>query len=317
MKYKVMIIKNDKIYEITNITKSLKFENSLYDSAGQCELEIVNTDNEEYPNGTIINIFINDISYFYGIIFETSIKMDKTMEILAYDQLRYLKNKDTVWYEGKTASQIFEDICKKNNVQYKLIDNPNWIVLGYLYDKKTMFEIIKHALEETENMEGKKFMIRDNGEGYIEFLDIANKKTNLQIGDSNIVTEFSYTKSIDEDTYNVVKVYRDNKETQKRDVWQTQDSSTIQKWGKLQFLQNVDEQANEEQIKELANNILTVKNRETKTIELTILGFYNLRVGDGIKIKIDKIIDEWVYLSGISTTIEGGKIQSDLEITLI
>lgn len=46
---------------------------------------------------------------------------------------------------------------------------------------------------------------------------------------------FDYTSSIDENTYNKIKLTYDNKDTGKRDVYITQDSSNINKWGILQY----------------------------------------------------------------------------------
>lgn len=46
---------------------------------------------------------------------------------------------------------------------------------------------------------------------------------------------FEYTSSIDSDTYNKVKLTYDNDETGKREVYISQDSSNINKWGVLQY----------------------------------------------------------------------------------
>lgn len=302
---------NEEIYDLTNTVESIKIESNLYDSPGKCEFTLL--DNSDYPMGSVVVLKIDGEDFFNGYIFTTSIDESGQTSITAYDQLRYLKNQDTIYYKDKTASQILEDICKKNNLFCKIIHPSNWKVLPFLYEKKSMFDIIKQSLDETFTMENKKYIIRDNA-GHIEFLNIENLKTNLQIGTSSVMTNFSYEKSIDEDTYNVVKMIRDNKETQKRDMWITEDSNSVQKWGKLQFLYEVDEQANKEQIKELGENILKVKNRETKSLDLSIIGFYKLRAGDGIKIIIDNLIDEWFFLESVSTNIENNYITCDLNI---
>lgn len=311
MNISLIINKENEAWELKNTVESISLNTGMYDSPGKCEFTLLDT--TDYPRGSIVSLVIDEKKVFYGYVFTSSIDSKGRTNIVAYDQLRYLKNQDTIYYEGKTSGQILEDICKRNNLKCKIVDPSSWKVLPYLHDKKTMFEIIKHSLDEAFRMENKLYIIRDNF-GVIEHIDVAKQKTNLQIGTNSLLTDFSYQKSIDDDTYNVIKLIRDNKETQKRDVWQSQDSDTIKKWGKLQFLYSVDEHANEEQIKELANNILKVKNRETRKLSLSAIGFYNLKAGDGIKVKIDDVIDEWFYLSSVSTSIKNNMATMDLEV---
>lgn len=314
MNIKLLITKDEEVWELKNTVENISLNTSMYDSPGKCEFSLI--DAMDYPRGSIVNLIIDDKKVFYGYVFTTSVDSKGRTNIVAYDQMRYLKNQDTVYYEGKTSSQILEDICKRNNLKCKIVDPSNWIILPYLYEKKTMFEIIKHSLDEAFNQENKMYMIRDNF-GVIEHVDVSNQKTSLQIGTKSLMTDFTYEKTIDEDTYNVIKLIRDNKETNKRDVWQVQDGESIKKWGKLQYLYDVDEQANEEQIKELANNILKVKNKETRKLSLSAIGFYNLKAGDGIKVKIDGVIDEWFYLSSVTTNISNNMSTMDLEVFII
>ena len=314
MKVKLLVSTENKTLDLSNTVEEITVSTTMYDSPGKCEFTFLGQ--EVYPNGSVIQVIVNDYKFFYGYIFSNSIDGSNKISVTAYDQMRYLKNQDIIYYEGKTSAQILEDICKKNNLKCNIVDPSSWIVLPYLHDKKTMFEIIKHSIDETFQMENKLYIIRDNF-GTIEHIDVSKQKTNLQIGTKSLLTEFDFKKSIDDDTYNVVKLVRDNKDTQKRDVWQVQDSNTMKKWGKLQYLYNVDEHANEEQIKELANNILEVKNRETRSLSLSAIGFYNLKAGDGIKVKIDNIIDEWFYLEGVKTSIKNNFAKMELEVFIM
>lgn len=314
IKIELIINAGGKTIDASNAVENISLSHSMYDTPGKCEFSLI--DVIEIPNGSPVALKIDEKEIFYGFVFSKNVNEKNNLDLIAYDQLRYLKNQDTVYYEDKTANQILEDICKKNNLKYKIINPANWKILPYLYEKKTMFDIIKHALDETFRMENKKYIIRDNF-GTLEFIDIEKQKTNLQIGTGSLLNSYSYGKSIDEDTFNVVKLIRDNKETQKRDVWISQDTAAIKKWGKLQYLYDVDEHANEEQIKELADNIIKVKSRETRTLSLSIVGFYNLRVGDGVKIEIDNVLSEWFYLTGVSSNIKNDFATTDLEVFIV
>ena len=50
----------------------------------------------------------NGDEVFYGFVFTKSRQKDQIITVTAYDQLRYLNNKDTKVYEGKTATQFIQ-----------------------------------------------------------------------------------------------------------------------------------------------------------------------------------------------------------------
>lgn len=70
------------------------------------------------------------------------------------------------------------------------------------------------------------------------------------VGDRSIATGYTYESEIDSETYNKIKLVRDNKTTGKRDVYIFQDSNNMTFWGVLQDYETVQEGMNEAQIKE-------------------------------------------------------------------
>ena len=295
---------------LTDSVSDLKVTQSLYDSPGKCTFTI--HDNFDIPNGSTVHLKVDGKGFFKGYVFKTSFNQDDETEVTAYDQMRYLKNEDTIYYKNKSASDIFADICKRNGLKYDVVWKATYKNLPYLYDKKSMFDILKTAIDENFRNTGNRYFVRDEY-GTLKFINLAKRKTDLIVGVDSICTEFSYEKSIDDNTYNVIKLYRDNKKTAKRDVWQAQDSGTIKTWGRLQKTDTVDENASESQIKELAKNMLKVLNRETRSLSVSTIGFYNLRAGDGIKVELP-MVNEWFYINEITTSFENNYAQSDIDL---
>lgn len=100
---------------------------------------------------------------------------------------------------------------------------------------------------------------------------------------------FEYKKSIDSDTYNKIKLVKDDKEASKRKVFIAQDSKNIAKWGQLQYFKKVDENMTDAQIKDLLNRLLLVKNKESKELTIKCLGNWSVKAGNMIHILIEKI----------------------------
>ena len=301
---------NDEKWILTDSVSDLEVTQSLYDSPGKCTFTIY--DNFMIPNGSTVYLKVDGEGFFKGYVFKSSVNQNDETEITAYDQMRYLKNEDTIYYSDKSASEIFADICKRNGLKYDVVWNATYKNLPYLYDKKSMFDILKTAIEENLRNTGNRYFVRDEY-GTLKFINIEKRKTDLIVGTGSICTGFDYEQSIDDETYNVIKLYRDNNDTGQRDVWQAQDSDNIKKWGRLQYVDTVDENASAAQIKALAKNMLSVMNREHRTLSLSVIGFYGLRAGDGIKVELP-MVDEWFYIEKITTKFENNYAESDIDL---
>ena len=60
----------------------------------------------DITEGNAVRFRWNGSNVFYGFIFSKKMSKDRVITVTAYDQLRYLKNKDTYVYENKTAAEL-------------------------------------------------------------------------------------------------------------------------------------------------------------------------------------------------------------------
>ncbi len=87
----------------------------------------------------------------------------------------------------------------------------------------------------------------------MEFLDLYDERTNIAIGDASLLSEFSYSTSIDSDTYNQLSsLKRKQGHKEKRDHIE-KDSTNINRWGTLQYYEVVQENMNDAQIRTRAD----------------------------------------------------------------
>lgn len=310
------------VYDITTLASGISHETSL--SGGQPGKLTFST--SEDPNnvlemvcGSIINFSVDGIGVFYGYIFTMDADEKGNYKITAYDQMRYLKNKEVYITSGMTASEIFELVCrdvypgvresvsgdtyKPASLPYRVVVPSAFVVPEYLHDGKTLFEIIEYGIDRTNVAEMQKpiadrefFFMKDKF-GELQFTTLAQEKTDLIIGDRSLLTSYQYSISIDKDTYNSVVIYRDNEKTAKREIWLEFDSDTQKQWGKLQMIEKAADELNEAQIRELANNYMKLYNRETKTMKLNANGHKQLIAGSGFTLSLDSLgikQDMWI-----------------------
>lgn len=306
------------VYDISNLAEEIQVKQSLDSNAGQltCTLQKDPNNLLRISNGSIISFIVNNTGFFFGYVFKIGTDADANYKITAYDQLRYLKNSDVYATSNMTASNIFAKICSDYKLNYEIKVPSYYVPEPYLHDGKTLYAIIQRGMELADIAEKAQYFIVDRF-GKLVWSELSYEKTNVQIGAGSMLTSYTYEKSIDSNTYNQVKFYKENKETGKRDVWLVKDSDNIKRWGILQFLKKADEKANAGQIKEAAQNNLTVKNKETETLKLTAEGILELTAGKGIKVVIDREgIDKWMWIKSSTHTFTKDTHTMDLEVDI-
>lgn len=293
---------NGKIFEITSLVGSLKIDAFLRGQPGKCTFDLQKDPNDrlEVTTGSIIAVKKDGVGMFWGYVETISTSEKEIYKITALDQLWYLKNPETYTTPNTTADEIFNLICSQAQLKYKILFKPTFIVPQKIHDNKKRYEIIEYGLQQTLINASQFCFIRDDY-GTIIFDELQQQKTGLIIGANSLLTTYTYELSIGKETANEVKVYRDNEQTGQRDTWIAKDSANQKRWGLLRHTQTAPSGFNEAQITELANNLLRLKNRETRTMSLNALGDARTKAGTGFILDIPHIgIREYMWCESVS-----------------
>lgn len=288
--------KSGQAYDISELITELKWDTTLESQPGKLTFTYLDDNKVTINEGSPVSFKVDGKGVFFGYIFKRGKKKDEQVPVTAYDQMRYLKNKDTYVTSNLSASQVFSKVCNDFGLKSTIKDATSYIVSPRVHDNKSLFEIIQFGIDETLIKTGNWFMIRDNF-GTMEFISINNMKTDLFIGDASLLTNFDYESSIDDDSYNQIKLIKENKETKKREIYIVKDSNTIKQWGLLQYFEKMDENANTAQIKERAEMILKLKNRVTKKLKLECLGDLKVAAGSGVILGISDLENEGITIN--------------------
>ena len=274
MGMELLLEHNKKIY-IPVVEEGIEWSTERVGVPGKLTFKIHNDNVLKITEGDVIRFKWDDKNIFYGFIF--SIKRDKEqiLSITAYDQLRYLKNKDTYVYENKTASDVIKMIASDFKLKTGVIADTGYRIPSRVEDGQTLFDIIINALDAT--MEHKKTMYIM----YDDFKKITLKKLNDMyvdvLIDESTIENFDYSSSIDGETYNQIKLYFDNEETGQRDVYIAKDSNNIGNWGTLQYYESIEKG---EDGKSKADALLKLYNAKTKSLSIkNTFGDVRVRAG--------------------------------------
>ena len=319
--------KTKKAYDISDAVSDLQIVTKISDDPGKATFSIITPDKPlNFNEGAGVEIKLNGHGMFKGYVFKKKINQDKyKIEVTAYDQLRYLKNKDSMVFRGKTSNQIFAQICDEFVLKYKVRDASSYVCASKSNDNCTLYEMIQNALDDTLIHTGEWFIIRDNF-GTLEHVNVYSLQPRILIGDGSGLSEFDYETSIDDKTYNQIKLYRDDQKSGKRKVWVVNDTKNggknLLNWGVLQLYDKVDDNLTEAQVKQKAYDLLDLYNHPTRTLKLTSIGHYKVTAGSVLRVNIKdmgnmNIDNEVVLVTSCTHKIEDSVHTMELEVQVM
>ena len=254
---------------------------------GKLTFKVLKDDIMSFTEGSAVRLKDGDDKIFYGFIFTQSRQKDQIITITAYDQLRYLQNKDTKIYEGKTATQFIRMLGADYTLNIGTMENTGYVITSRVEENTSLFDMIGNALDLTLANTGKMFVLYDDfGKLTLKSLDnmrVGSGDTFLMI-DEESGEDFEYKSSIDNDTYNKIKLTYDNENTGTREIYIAQSGTNINKWGVLQYFDTLQKGENG-QVK--ADALLKLYNKKTRNLKLTnVFGDNRVRAGSLVVVNL-------------------------------
>jgi hypothetical protein len=267
-----------------------------------------------FSEGATVRLVIDKQIVFWGYIFEKTRNKDQHIACVAYDQLRYFKNKDTWVIENKKASDFLRQVCDQFLLTAGTIEDTDFVIEKMILDKKTIFDAVQDTLDATLINTGLLFTLYDDG-GRICLKEVENMKSDLLICNQT-AEDFDYTSSIEE-MYNVVKLIQKKNRDEVGKVHMAKDEESILDYGALQYFDNsFDENANLEKI---AKEILELNNRVKR--KLTVKGAFgdiNVRGGTLLVLDLalgDQTVRQFAMVESVTHTFHNDHHTMDLQLS--
>lgn len=297
---KLLLQHDGKVYDYSQAIVKASLVSSWMNGASKFTFSFDGSNGSLVGNGDYLEFEYEGQKLFAGVVFK--FKKDETsiVEVTAYDQLRYLKAKDTVMRKNMNLGE-FVKVCTENVLLVTGDLNDTQVKLGdYLFDNQTYLDMIYQSITDTLLLSAYYYVLRDVA-GVIELKELYDLRLPLILGDKSLVHKIEIERSIDTDTFNQVKLAKDNEESGLRDIYLAKDSSSIDKIGLLQHFEKVDGNMNDAQIEERAQQLLKLKNRETEKIKISAIGDVRVLGGSGIRIILSSFgIDQWGVVESVT-----------------
>ncbi len=307
-----LIIQNgNNIYQPA-VVGGITWETARQGEPGILKFTCIQDGKLKITEGNAVRMTVDGSKVFFGYIFKKSGDKGNEIKVTAYDQLRYLKNKDTYIYANKRADQVVKMIANDFSLQVGTFANTKYVIPKAAEDNQTMFDIIQNALDETLKNTKRLFVLFDDF-GKLALKDANDMLLNLLI-DSTTGQNYSYDSSIDGETYNQIKLVYENKDTKKRDIFMVKGKS-INQWGVLQYYEKINTSNG---AKAKANALLELYNAKTRNLKISkAFGDARVRAGTSVVVQLkldDMTINNYMLVEKVTHTFDKDLHTMDLTL---
>ncbi|MDD6558338.1 MAG: hydrolase [Faecalibacterium prausnitzii] len=287
--YVELLVANEsgsKVYQPA-VEEGVEWTTQRAGTPGKLTFKVLKDDILDFTEGSAVRLKVDGDEVFYGFVFTKSRQKDQIITVTAYDQLRYLQNKDTKVYEGKTATQFIQMLAADYRLNVGDMEDTGYVIASRVEENSSLFDMIGNALDLTLTNTGNMFVLFDSF-GKLTLKSLGKMRVgdgdNYLMIDEETGENFDYKSSIDSQTYNKVKLTYDNEETGTREVYIAQSGENMNKWGVLQYFDTLQKGENGQA---KADALLKLYNKKTRNLKITnAFGDNRVRAGSLIVVNL-------------------------------
>lgn len=328
MKMELMIENQEGKIFLPLVCDGISWETERKGVPGKLTFRVLKDEVINFLEGSRVTFRVNDKPVFYGFVFTKSRDRDQIISVVAYDQLRYFKNKDVFFYKEQTASEVLASLAKDFKLILGTVEDTEHEIPQRYEDNVTLFDIVQYALDETYTATQKRFVLFDDF-GKIALKSVEDMKVLISI-QADTAENFSYSSSIDSNTYNKIKLYHDDKEGGEREVYISPSDKTSddalraegeqnqKDWGILQECEKYDPKQISDPQKR-ADDLLKLKNKKRRSLSIQrAIGDLRVRAGSSVFVSMllgDIEVNDWMTVEKVTHQFADNEHFMNLEVT--
>lgn len=304
---------------IPAVEDGIEWSTERWGVPGRLTFKVLADDILNFSEGSAVQLRVDGAKIFFGFVFTQKRDKENRISVTAYDQLRYLKNKDTYVYENQTASELIKMIAADFALNAGEIADTGYVIADRSEMDTSLFDIIQNALDITLVNTRQMYVLYDDF-GSLTVKNIADMYVQNENGTYLMIDEdtgenFEYTSSIDSSTYNKIKLVYNNEESGKREVYVMQNGSHMNQWGTLQYYDTLSEGENGEA---KAEALLSLYDKKTRNLRITnAFGDIRVRAGSMLVVNFDlgdKKVENFMLVEKVKHIFKNGEHFMDLTL---
>lgn len=309
MRLRVYIKSGTRVYQVHPVGK-VQVEKEEF-CASKASFYVLKDDVISFNQGDAVSIKYDSESLFFGYVFRKRRDKDELIEVCAYDQMRYMKNKRTYTRGRMSLGEAVSRIVRDNNLKAGEIERCDAMLPPVAADNLSLLDVVKAACSHVKNVSGERYVLFDEG-GYLRLKNERDMTVNILI-DATVAEDYVYEDTIDDKVYNAVELYSDEKRLNLRRLVTVKDETLIDAWGELVLSKKA---GDGEFCREEAERLLKEHGRINRSIVIkSIGGDVRLLPGASVFVRLEMgelNIDGYVRLSKVVHRFENNMYVADV-----
>ena len=187
--------------------------------------------------GARITLRLDGEALFCGYVFTRARTAGGRVEVTAYDQLRYLRSRDTLLYEGKTASALLRMLAADFRLTLGTVEETGYVIPIGAEENVPVWDMVENALDATYRATGRRYVLYDDA-GALSLRSAAGLRLSVLL-DADTVSAYRCEETIDEGAYNRVRLLYEDGRRGVRQLFSGGDESLQARWGVLQYFEKL------------------------------------------------------------------------------
>lgn len=260
-----------------------------------------------FDEGAPVCLLVGDDVVFRGFVFGKQRQQPEVIRVRAYDQMRYLQNRDCCVMRNFTAGDMLRQAARANGLVLGDVVDTGYRLGTRSYDNRRYLDMLVEVLQETLVGSGRHYYVFDRA-GKLCLQSCRDMQVDMLL-DIAAVGGYDYATSIDDGFCSRVKVIYEDKRKAVRREFVAENRENMRKYG---VLQKVSKSADAgEQTMELARQMLREAGMRGESLVLSeVPGDMRVRGGSMVGVRFDLgdvIRDEWMLVDRAEFRWKGGE----------
>jgi len=221
--------------------EEIVLEFSRAGTPGKLTFQVVADGVLSFHEGDHVVLRLGTLVLFSGFVFSKRRTWGGVITVTAYDQIRYLKNRDTLAYEGLTATELVRQIAGDWGMLCGEIAETGFLLPERVENGRSLLDMIQTALDITAEQTGHLFVLYDKA-GELNLTHVQNMAEDMLICEGSIAN-FDYTSTIDRGAYSAVRLHRTDGAAGETVFYGAQRDDLVRRWGMLRYFGRLEEGA--------------------------------------------------------------------------
>jgi len=281
---------------------------------GKLMFQVVKGSASSFHEGDRVELSMGGEALFSGFVFTKRRQFGGVITVTAYDQIRYLKNRDTYAYEDLTATELVRLVAGDWGLSCGEIAETGYLIPGRVENGRPLLDMIQTALDLTAAQTGHLFVLYDRA-GALTLSHVENMALDTLIHEGSIAN-FDYSSSIDRDSYSSVRLYRTEGAAGETVFHEARRDDLLRRWGALRHFGRLEEETDGPETAEALMRRYGRKVRRLRIIDA--VGDWQVRGGSMLPVELylgDIVVQEFLMVErAVHRFFEGGHT---MELTLV